>query len=205
MELIRQIDFERGNIIYAAPLFSVPDIMEKWECYRCSYVIESASPPDECPKCHYSATFWIGHVEESPLTVKSFVRSNLLKLEATSSVFDAAKLMKQNDAGSVLVTINGETAGIVTERDILYKVAASDLSASKTHLRDVMSPTVFSTTSDTPITEALKIMAKHHIRRLLVTEAGKPIGMVSQRSILGGSFRVAKDSETEAEDPHGFA
>jgi CBS domain-containing protein len=138
-------------------------------------------------------TFWIGHVEENQLTVKNFVRSTLLKLEATSSVLDAAMLMKENDAGSVLVTVNGETAGIVTERDVLYKVAAADLPASKTPLKDVMSTTIFSTASDTPITDALKLMAKHHIRRLLVTEGGKPIGMVSQRSILGGSFRVAKE------------
>ena len=28
--------------------------MEKWECYRCSYVIEDENPPEECPSCHYS-------------------------------------------------------------------------------------------------------------------------------------------------------
>jgi len=179
--------------------------MEKWECYRCSYVIESQNPPEECPSCHYSVTFWIGHVEESQLTVKSFLRSHLLKLEGESSVFQAAQLMKENDAGSVLVTNNGETAGIVTERDVLYKVAAGDLQSSKTLLRDVMTPMVYSTSSDTPITEALRLMAKHHIRRLLVTEGGKPVGMVSQRSILGGSFRFAKDPEGDSEDSHAFA
>jgi len=168
--------------------------MEKWECYRCSYVIEQENPPEECPNCHYSVTFWIGHVDENQLTVRNFVRANLLKLEANNSVLEAAKLMKENDAGSVLVTKNGETAGIVTERDVLYKLAADDLPASKTLLKDIMSTTIVSTASDTPITEALKLMAKHHIRRLVVTERGKPIGMVSQRSILGGSFRVAKDS-----------
>jgi CBS domain-containing protein len=168
--------------------------MEKWECYRCSYVIEQENPPEECPNCHYSVTFWIGHVDENQLTVRNFVRTNLLKLEANSSVLEAAKLMKENDAGSVLVTKNGATAGIVTERDVLYKLAADDLPASKTLLKDIMSTTIVSTASDTPITEALKLMAKHHIRRLVVTEGGKPIGMVSQRSILGGSFRVAKDT-----------
>jgi CBS domain-containing protein len=168
--------------------------MEKWECYRCSYVIEQENPPEECPNCHYSVTFWIGHVDENQLTVRNFVRTNLLKLEANSSVLEAAKLMKENDAGSVLVTKNGETAGIVTERDVLYKLAADDLLASKTLLKDIMSTIIVSTASDTPITEALKLMAKHHIRRLVVTDGGKPIGMVSQRSILGGSFRVAKDS-----------
>lgn len=175
--------------------------METWECYRCSFVIEQENPPEECPSCHYSTTFWIGHAEENQLTVKNFVRTKLLKLEASSSVLDAAKLMKENDAGSILVTANGETAGIFTERDVLYKVAAADLPASKTLLKDVMSTSIVSATSDTPITEALKLMAKHHIRRLLVTDGGKPVGMVSMRSILGGSFRVAKDSgESETEE-----
>jgi CBS domain-containing protein len=184
-----------------AGVFFSDSIMEKWECYRCSFVIEQENPPEECPNCHYSVSFWIGHVEESRLSVKNFVRTNLLKLDANSSVLEAARLMKENDAGSVLITTNGETAGIVTERDVLYKVAATDLPASKTLLKDIMSTTIVSTTSDTPITEALKLMAKHHIRRLLVTEGGKPIGMVSQRSILGGSFRVAKDSgEGETEE-----
>jgi CBS domain-containing protein len=173
--------------------------MGKWECYRCSYVSEGENPPEECPNCHYSVTFWIESVEEKQRTVKDFMRSNLLKLDASSTVLEAAKLMKQNDASSVLVTVNGEQVGIVTEHDILYKIAAEDLAASRVPLRNVMSTTIFSTDSNTPIKEALRLMAKHHIRRLLVTSEGRPVGMVSQRSILGGSFRVAKDS-SEAED-----
>ena len=173
--------------------------MGKWECYRCSYISEGENPPEECPNCHYSVTFWIESVEAKQRTVKDFMRSNLLKLDASSTVLDAAKLMKQNDASSVLVTINGEQVGIVTEHDILYKIAAENLVASRVTLRDVMSTTIFSTDSNTPIKEALRLMAKHHIRRLLVTSEGQAVGMVSQRSILGGSFRVAKDS-SEAED-----
>jgi CBS domain-containing protein len=175
----------------------------KWECYRCSYVTEAENPPEECPSCHYSVTFWIGHVDDKqeekqqqqpPLTVKNFVRTNLLKLDINESAWHAARLMRENDAGSVLITVSGVPMGIVTERDILYKIAAEDLLASNVLLKKVMSTTIFSTTSDTPITDALKMMAKHHIRRLLVTEDGKPIGMVSQRSILGGSFRLARDT-----------
>ena len=77
--------------------------------------------------------------KRSQLTVKDFMRTSLLKLDASSTVLDAARLMKQNDAGSVLVTVNGEHVGIVTERDILYKIAAEDLPASSVPLRSVMS------------------------------------------------------------------
>jgi CBS domain-containing protein len=163
----------------------------KWECYKCGYVSDSEDPPEECPNCHYSVTFWIEHVEDRPSTVKDFMRTSLLKLDVNESAWEAAKLMKENDAGSVLVTVGGVVEGIVTERDILYKIAAEDLPASKVLLKKIMTGPIVATTSDTAVTEAMKLMAKHHIRRLVVMENGRPVGMLGLRSIAGGSFRVA--------------
>lgn len=167
--------------------------MNEWECYRCSYSIKAENPPDECPNCHYSVTFWLSRVQEQPLTLKDFVRTKLLKLDADESVWEAAKLMKENDTENVLVTMKGELVGMMTEKDILYKLAAEDLSASRTPISNVMSSSLIFAPSDTPITDALKIMAEHHIRRVIVTEGGRPIGIVSHRSIVGGSFRRSKD------------
>jgi len=169
-------------------------LAKKWECYRCSYAIETENPPDECPNCHYSVSFWISHVEEKPLTLKDFVRTDLLKLDCNESVWDAAKLMKERDTENVLVTVNGEPTGMVTERDILYKVSAEDLPASKVLLRKIMSSPLITASSDLTIKDALRVMAEHHIRRLLVTEGGKPIGIVSHRSVLGGSFRATQSA-----------
>lgn len=164
----------------------------KWECYRCSYVTEAENPPEECPNCHYSTTFWIGHVENKPATVRDFVKGEMLTIDVNKSAWEAATLMRENDTGSVVIMINGIPQGIVTERDILNKIAAEDLPASKVLLKKIMSSPIISTTSDTLVTQALTLMAKHHIRRLLVTENGEPIGMVSQRALVGGSFRPAK-------------
>ncbi|MDA4122875.1 MAG: CBS domain-containing protein [Thaumarchaeota archaeon] len=169
--------------------------MAIWECYRCSHKVEMENPPDECPNCHYSVSFWISHVEEKPPTLGDFVRRDLLKLDGNESVWDAAKMMKEHDTENVIVTINGEPTGMVTERDILYKVAAEDLPASKVLLRKVMSTPLITVPSDTPVTDGLKIMAERHIRRLIITEGGKPIGIVSHRSILGGSFRATHASD----------
>lgn len=181
--------------IYERLDYEREDLLQKWECYRCSYEIEAENPPDECPNCHYSVSFWISKVEEKqPPILKDFVRTDLLKLDGNESVWDAAKLMKERDTENVLVTINGEPTGMVTERDILYKVAAEDLPASKVLLRKVMSTPLITAPSSTPVTDGLKMMTEHHIRRLLVTEGGKPIGIVSHRSILGGSFRATHPS-----------
>ena len=168
----------------------------KWECYRCAYVIEADSLPDECPNCHYSVSFWINHVEEKLPTLRDFVRKDILKLDGNESVLDAAKLMKEHDTENVLVTLNGEVKGIVTERDLLWKVTAKDLIASKVLLRKVMSSTLTTASPDTPVRDALKIMAAHHISRIIVAEGGRPIGIVSHRSILGGSFRATQPRES---------
>jgi predicted transcriptional regulator len=159
--------------------------LKKWECYRCSNIFEGDAPPEECPFCHYELTFWLEHVEERPFTVKNFLRTKLLTIEANQSAWEAAKLMRDNKSGSILVTINGEPGGIVTERDILNKVAAEDLPASKILLKKIMSSPIIWVSSDTHIKDAVKLMEKHHIRRLIVMENGRPIGIVSQRTVIG--------------------
>jgi CBS domain-containing protein len=175
--------------------------MSKWECYRCSNIIEADSPPEECPSCHYSLTFWLENVEREPMTVKDLVRTIFLKIDANQSAWEAARMMRDNDAGSVIVTVNGQPYGIVTERDIMYKIAAEDLPASKVLLKKIMSSPIISVPANTTVTEAVKVMGKHHIRRLLVTDNGKPLGMLSQRSLVGGSFRVVKTTgESEEKD-----
>lgn len=162
----------------------------QWECYRCSHIFEGENPPEECPNCHYSLAFWLEHVEARPATVKEFFRGGLLKLESDRTVLDAARVMRENDASSVIVTVDGEPKGIVTETDILFKVAAEDLPPSRTTLKQTMTPGFYSIESSAALTEAIMMMAKHHTRRLVVTENGKPVGMISQRSIIGGSFRA---------------
>lgn len=168
--------------------------MGRWQCYRCSYKVEADTPPEECPGCHYSISFWIDQAEEAPLTLKDFVRTNLLRMDGNETVLNAARMMRGRDTENVLVTVDGKPTGMVTEKDILDKIAAEDLNASKVPLHSIMSSTLITAPIDTPVADALRMMAAHHIRRLIVTENGNPIGVVSHRSILGGSFRATGDS-----------
>ncbi len=172
--------------------------MPRWECYRCSYVTEADSPPEECPSCHYSVAFWIeGEEPAAGMTVKGLTRTSIFRLDHREPTLKAAKLMKEQDTENILVTVSGEVKGMVTERDIVYKVAAADRAASKVPLSEVMSTPIYTIESDATIPEAIRTMARHHIRRLVVTEGGKMIGIISQRSIIGGSFRSAGEHEQE--------
>lgn len=154
--------------------------------------MQSKDPPDECPSCHYSMGIWLRHQERKVPTVKDFTRRDFLQLDAGESVLTAAEKMKELNLGSAIVMHHGKPVGIVTERDILYKVAAENLVPSTITLRKVMSSPVLSVSSDTPVKEAMKLMGEKRIRRLLVMEDGKPLGIISQRLIVGESLLSAK-------------
>ncbi|MDV3244370.1 MAG: CBS domain-containing protein [Nitrososphaerales archaeon] len=169
--------------------------MTKWECYRCSYVFEGDKTPDECPNCHYSLTFWVEHAEESVVTVRNFVKMDPLIIDADKSVLDAAKAMRDKGAGNILVSVKGELKGIVTERDILNRIAADNLLASSVQVGKIMTSPMISVSADTPLAEAMRLMAKHKIRTLFVTDKGKPLGLLNMRSIVGDQFKVARSME----------
>ena len=171
--------------------------MTKWECYRCQYIFDGDSAPEECPNCHYSLTFWLEHVDQKPPTIRNLVMVDYLTIDANKSVFDAARTMREKGLGNIIATVNGAPAGILTERDILNKVAAEDLPASRILVRKIMSSPLIAVTADTPLTEAVRLMAHHHIRTLYVTDNGRPMGLLNQRSIIGDQFRVAHPVSSE--------
>lgn len=166
--------------------------MGQWECYRCGFVFEGDNTPEECPNCHYSLTFWLEYIEQKPLTVRAFVKKDYLTIDSEKTVLEAARAMREKGVGNILVTVADKPVGIVTERDILNKVAAENLLASDIKVKKIMSSPLISVTADTPLEEAIRLMAKHKIRTLYVTEKGNPYGLLNMRAIVGDQFKVAR-------------
>ena len=78
----------------------------------------------------------------------------------------------------------------------MNRVAADDLLASSIPVRKIMTSPMITITADTQLPEAVRLMAKHRIRTLFVTDKGKPYGVLNMRSIVGDQFRVAKNLES---------
>lgn len=170
--------------------------MTRWECYRCGHIFEGENTPEECPSCHYSLTFWIETSEVTLPTVRNFVKTDPLMIDANESVLSAAQMMRDKRTGNVIVLINGEPKGILTERDVLYRIAADDLVASTIPVRKIMTSPMISIEADAPLAEGVQLMAKRRIRTLFVTDHGKPLGLLNMRAIVGDQFKVAKSLES---------
>lgn len=102
----------------------------------------------------------------------------------TATVFDAAALMKAHGKGALLVLEGSRLIGIVTERDIVFRVVAMGRDPRTTVLADVMTPQPQTIHPDKPFAHALRIMHREGFRHLPVVEDERPLGIVSSRDAL---------------------
>ncbi|HXW36515.1 MAG TPA: CBS domain-containing protein [Nitrososphaerales archaeon] len=111
-------------------------------------------------------------------------RRDLITLDENASVLDAARSMANGNRGSILVTRGGDIVGILTERDILKKVVAKSVDPGSTKASEVMTSPLVTIDQDRPLREAIELMNRKHMRRMLVTEGGKIVGIFTIRDVL---------------------
>jgi CBS domain-containing protein len=99
------------------------------------------------------------------------------------TVLEGSKIMKKEDVGSLIICDGSKPTGIVTREDIVNKITALNLQASKVPLKDIMSCKLVSCTPDQDISEAAALMSKHKYERIPVVSMGKLIGIISTREI----------------------
>ena len=100
-------------------------------------------------------------------------------VRADATLEDAAREMKGDDIGAVLVEENGSVAGILTDRDIVVRAIAEGRDPSSTKVSEVASSDVKTLTPDSSVEDAIKIVREQHVRRIPVVEDGRPAGIVS--------------------------
>lgn len=108
----------------------------------------------------------------------------LLKAAPETLVSKAAKLMAAKNVGAILVVEDDRLVGIVTERDVLFRIVARGLDPQVTRLADVMTHAPHTVGPDKPFGYALLVMYEKGFRHLPVVQDGKLVGIVSSRSAM---------------------
>ena len=103
---------------------------------------------------------------------------HVLEIDADATVLEAVQQMVAMNVGSLLVTVEGEVSGIVTERDYLRRVTLEDRT-EQAPVREIMSAPLVVATPETTIDECMALMTDRRIRHVPVVEDGKVVGLVS--------------------------
>jgi CBS domain-containing protein len=126
-------------------------------------------------------------------SIRDLMTTNPRSLESGSTVMDAARLMRDEDAGLIPVVEGGKLVGTVTDRDIAIRVVAEGKSPESITVGDIASRELVTIDPQQELDEALRLMARHQIRRLpVVEEDGRLVGIVAQADIA----RHASDTQT---------
>jgi len=123
----------------------------------------------------------------------------ILTAPSTTTVSDAARLMRDQKTGALMVCDKKRLVGMFTERDALFRVTAEQGDPKTTVLADVMTADPQTIGPDKPLGHALHMMYEGGFRYVPVIENGHPIGMVSAHDALGPELKefVAEMDERE--------
>lgn len=113
--------------------------------------------------------------------VRDYINHRLITIHKTATVKDALTVLAKNDIHGAPVEDDGVIAGMITYTDIGRAIANNKENSKVT---DFMTPSVISIDSGEPMYEAVSLMNKNKVGRLLVTEDGKPKGMITRMDII---------------------
>ena len=113
------------------------------------------------------------------MKVREIMTDNPETVSPGTFVADVARMMRDLDVGIIPVVHEGQLKGVITDRDITIRVTAAGLSPFEVSVQDFLSPNPVTVSPDDDIEKARTLMAEHQVRRILVTDGNKLVGIVS--------------------------
>ena len=111
--------------------------------------------------------------------VKDIMSKKVISVTPSDSIRCAAKLMQENNIGSVPVVSGGQVKGMLTDRDIILRCVAFGKNPEQVKAEDIMTSHVAYVSSNQSAEDAVNLMAAEQVRRLPVVDDGAIQGMVS--------------------------
>ena len=125
-----------------------------------------------------------------------------VSLDENALVAEAAKALYERDESSIIVTGNDAASqaripvGIITERDIIFRVVAQNRGPFKVKLRDIMSHPLITILDEMSASKALSLMKRRNVTRLpVVDKRGRLVGMITMQGLVR-SLPTTKDMRT---------
>jgi CBS domain-containing protein len=128
-------------------------------------------------------------------SIREVMTADPQTVSSDATLEEAAREMQSDDIGAVLVTDNGDVAGILTDRDIVVRAVAEGRDPSSTKVGDVATRDVQTLTPDSSIDDAIKLVREQNVRRIPVVEGGRPAGIVSI-----GDLAIERDTDSALAD-----
>ena len=121
--------------------------------------------------------------------------SNVIAVPATTTVLNVLKLMADKNIGSVVVTENGQYAGLVTERDYARKIILMGKHSDDTTAGEIMSNGFPHITPESSVDDCMRVMSERNIRYLPVFDREQSLcGIISINDVVYETIHSQKET-----------
>ena len=115
--------------------------------------------------------------------VRDVMNKGIISVDKDDTIRIAVNKMVHGEIGAVIVTEKDKPVGILTERDILKFIAKEKIDLDNNKVESIMSTPLISVDSSSNLEEAAGVMLTNNIRRLMIKEKDKYVGIISQREL----------------------
>ena len=124
------------------------------------------------------------------MKVQELMTTKIASVDADRSVYDAVEKMVDRRIRSLMVKFSGKDLnhGIITARDIVFKVLANGLNPNDVKIGEIASKPVACIDKNADMDEVASLMEKKKIARIFVCEGEKIIGVISLMDIMAGTL-----------------
>jgi len=127
-----------------------------------------------------------------PILVKDIMNKALISVTITTPAFQIAKMMQLVEIGAILVKENDIHVGIITDRDFATKITAKNLPFD-TPVKKIMSSPLIKINYKESISTAAKKMSDNKVRKLVVFEKGRLVGVITSTDLVNHIASVSNN------------
>ena len=113
--------------------------------------------------------------------IKDFIPDNITVVPANATIQEAARIFTRNNTHGAPVEDKGNIVGIITYSDIGRTLASGKMNLK---VREIMTREIISVDGDTPLYDVVKVFDEKKVGRIMVTDGGRHIGIISKTDVL---------------------
>ncbi len=117
--------------------------------------------------------------------IRDIMEKNVVTIEDDKTALDAAQLISEKDVSFLVIMKNNMPIGVLSESDFVKRLAADDKKASEVIVSEIMSSNFRWVEPETEIEDAIQKMLNNNIRRLVILDNSKLVGVITQTDLTG--------------------
>src|SRR3989344_4077080 len=126
-------------------------------------------------------------------TIGEIMSSNVVTCDVENTIQEASRIMRDKTISCLVVLKSRIPAGIITERDIVYRLVTKNLDSTKVLVKEVMSSPLKTVNPEENVYYASRMMITNHIKKLPVVKNKKLVGIITQTDLTNFFADQRKD------------